>query len=214
MLFYLRTGKNSPTRKINLAAIAAMALAISACTYQPPGGGTTMPVGDQARAPIGYLNFCQRHPDECRSEDQKFEQVRLTENRWIDLNSINTSVNSRVRPVTDIAQFRQIEYWQFPKGSGDCEDYVLEKRRLLIEKGWPKSALLIATARNRKGELHAVLIASTEQGDYVLDNVTNRIHGWDDTRYKWVVRQSTNDPKVWRRAGIDAPSVSTAALSN
>ncbi len=186
---------------------------LMACSYQPPGG-TSMSLGEQAKAPRGYVDFCERHAEDCRDRESSRHRVRLTENRWIELNSINTSTNVRIRPVTDRAQHNQIEVWQYPKGVGDCEDYALEKRRRLIEAGWPEKSLRMATARNQKGNLHAVLIVVTEQGDYVLDNVTNRINAWDRTAYQWVARQSTENPMVWHKIGTDTATTTVALNVN
>ncbi len=172
-----------------------------------------MTLGDQAKAPRGYIDFCERHANDCVDSSSSRGSVRLTENRWIELNSINTATNVRIRPVTDRAQHNQVEVWQYPKGAGDCEDYALEKRRKLIAAGWPEKSLRMATARNPKGNLHAVLIVVTEQGDYVLDNVTNRIHAWDKTAYRWVSRQSAENPMVWNKIGVE-PQTTTVALNN
>ncbi len=172
-----------------------------------------MTLGDQAKAPRGYIDFCERHANDCVDSSSSRGSVRLTENRWIELNSINTATNVRIRPVTDRAQHNQVEVWQYPKGAGDCEDYALEKRRKLIAAGWPEKSLRMATARNPKGNLHAVLIVVTEQGDYVLDNVTNRIHAWDKTAYRWVARQSAENPMVWNKIGVE-PQTTTVALNN
>lgn len=173
-----------------------------------------MSLGEQAKAPRGYVDFCERNRDDCRDRASSRSVSRLTENRWIELNSINTSTNVRIRPVTDRAQHNQIEVWQYPKGAGDCEDYALEKRKRLIDAGWPEKSLRMATARNRKGNLHAVLIVVTEQGDYVLDNITNRIHAWDKTPYRWVARQSAENPMVWNKIGVGRETTTVALNMN
>jgi predicted transglutaminase-like cysteine proteinase len=80
-----------------------------------------------------------------------------------------------------MAQFGVIERWTYPDlGMGDCEDYVLLKRRKLMELGWPQSALLITVVRDENGEGHAILTVRTTRGDYILDN-----------------RQSGKDPRQW-----------------
>ena len=54
-------------------------------------------------------------------------------------------------------------------GYGDCEDYVLLKRRMLIQSGWPREALLVTVVRNERDEGHAVLTVTSDKGDYILD---------------------------------------------
>ena len=49
--------------------------------------------------------------------------------------------------MTDMDHWGVIEKWSLPTdGYGDCEDYVLMKRKMLIDAGWPREALLITVA--------------------------------------------------------------------
>ncbi len=61
---------------------------------------------------------------------------------------------------------------------------MLEKRRRLIDAGWPRQALLVTVVRDRKGDGQAVLTVKTERGDFVLDNQDPRVRAWTDTGYK------------------------------
>ena len=47
---------------------------------------------------------------------------------------------------------------------------MLLKRRMLMQAGWPREALLITVVRDKKGEGHAVLTVKTDKGDFILDN--------------------------------------------
>ena len=43
-------------------------------------------------------------------------------------------VNDSIAPVTDLEHWGVVEKWSYPDdGYGDCEDYVLLKRRMLIQ---------------------------------------------------------------------------------
>jgi len=66
-------------------------------------------------------------------------------------------------------------------GHGDCEDYALLKRKLLLQAARPRPALLITVARDRNGDGHAVLT---------------------------VKRQSQGDPNLW--LGDPRPAIATA----
>jgi predicted transglutaminase-like cysteine proteinase len=99
--------------------------------------------------------------------------------------------------VTDLDLYGVTDYWTIPTARGDCEDYVLLKRKRLMELGWPASALLITVVRDERGEGHAVLMVRTQQGDFVLDNKTDEIKLWHRTRYQFVMRQSYLNPRVW-----------------
>ena len=58
-----------------------------------------------------------------------------------------------------------VEKWSYPDdGYGDCEDYVLLKRRLLAARGFPESTLLITVVRDENNEGHAVLTVRTDRG--------------------------------------------------
>ncbi len=89
------------------------------------------------------------------------------------------------------------EFWTYPTTAGDCEDFVLLKRRDLIQKGWPPGALLITVVRQTNGDGHAVLTVATDRGDLVLDSLDPRIRLWSDTSYTYVKRQSEHDSGKW-----------------
>ena len=47
------------------------------------------------------------------------------------------------------------------------------------------------------GEGHAVLTVKTNRGEYILDNLNDRILLWSETPYRFYKRQSQSDPNVW-----------------
>ena len=75
----------------------------------------------------------------------------LTAKAWKDLVRINKWVNDTVKPITDLEHWGVVERWNYPDdGYGDCEDYVLLKRRMLMQAGWPRQALLITVVRDKQ----------------------------------------------------------------
>ncbi len=159
--------------------------------------------------PIGAAEFCKAHRDECRPNANAIEAEGLSEAGWRQLVSINDRVNASVVPVTDADLYNVTEFWTYPNGRGDCEDFALEKRRQLISLGWNPSALLMTVVRQANGEGHAVLMVRTDRGDLVLDNQDGRVLVWKDTTYEFVKRQSQTDPRKW--VGIDDTRVITAS---
>lgn len=147
--------------------------------------------------PIGHAEFCQSRPDECRPNAQIVPSIALTEALWQQLLHINAQVNATVVPVTDQDLYQVTEFWTYPNGYGDCEDYVLAKRRELINAGWPASTLLIAVVKQANGEGHAVLMARTDRGDLVLDNQVGSIDLWSATPYQFIKRQSQANAGQW-----------------
>ena len=91
---------------------------------------------------------------------------------------------------------------------------MLLKRRMLMQAGWPREALLITVVRDKKGDGHAVLTVKTDKGDFVLDNQEEEILLWSETGYRFVKRQSQSNPNVWVSLGDPRPAVSTAAASS
>jgi predicted transglutaminase-like cysteine proteinase len=113
--------------------------------------------------------------------------------------------------MTDLDHYGVVEKWAYPDdGYGDCEDYVLLKRRLLVDAGWPRQALLITVVRDLKGDGHAVLTVKTDRGEFILDNQQADILLWSDTSYRYVKRQSQSDPNVWVSLGDPRPATATA----
>jgi predicted transglutaminase-like cysteine proteinase len=147
--------------------------------------------------PIGHVGFCNEYPAECERVGRSDSQVELTLKRKADLREVNALVNEMVRPITDMDLYGRVEYWTYPNGEGDCEDYVLLKQRLLIERGWPAASLLITVLRDENNEGHAVLTVRTSLGDYLLDNRRAEIMTWNESGYSFVKWQSDSDPKEW-----------------
>jgi len=115
-----------------------------------------------------------------------------------ELQQINLSVNTSVEEMSDREQFGKEDVWSLPTtGRGDCEDYALLKRKLLIQRGWPSSALLLTAALTPQGEWHLVLIAVTDKGDYVLDSLTDTLRTTSQTGYTYLSRQSPANPRAW-----------------
>lgn len=158
----------------------------------------------RALPPIGHVGFCRRHPGECTGRELLSTRFDMTAKRRQELTSINDTVNQMVRPVTDQELYGRIEHWTYPAGKGDCEDYVLLKRRLLMERGWPASALLITVVRDEDNAGHAVLTVRTAQGDFVLDNKQAEILAWNQVPYAFIKRQAHWNPQMW--ISLAAPS--------
>jgi predicted transglutaminase-like cysteine proteinase len=159
-------------------------------------------VGATTAAPIGWVQFCVEYDPECKTKPSMPRDVVLSAQAWKDLVRVNRWVNSSIRPVTDLEHWGVVERWNYPDdGYGDCEDYALQKRRMLLDAGWPREALLITVVRDQNGDGHAVLTVKTDQGEFILDNQRDDVLLWSDTGYRFVKRQSQADPNVWVSLG-------------
>jgi predicted transglutaminase-like cysteine proteinase len=159
-------------------------------------------VGEPTRAPIGWVEFCVEYKSECNTKPSAPRDVVLTPKSWDDLVKVNRWANENIQPVTDLEHWGVVERWNFPDdGKGDCEDYVLLKRRMLMQAGWPREALLITVVRDKRGDGHAVLTVKTDRGEYILDNQESEVLAWNKTGYRYVKRQSQSDQNAWVSLG-------------
>lgn len=170
--------------------------------------------GDAATPPIGWVEFCQQ-PEaraDCVVPVLKPAEAALDERRWRELLTINAKVNREVEAVTDWDHWGVAEKWSYPtNGKGDCEDYVIEKRKRLMAAGFPRQALLITVVRDKKGDGHAVLLVRTDRGDFVLDNQEQKVKLWTDTGYRFIKRQSQENPNRWVSLGNIDTAIATAS---
>ena len=166
------------------------------------GPAQSIGFGASAAIPVGYYQLCKKQNSVCNPTSGKEARttsgaVVLTPALAKQLLSVNADVNRSIRPVTDMQQFGVADRWSVSPRRGDCEDYALTKKARLLGKGWPSSALLIALAVTSRGEEHAVLIARTDHGDFVLDNLTSAVRGWTPTLYRWKAVQSPTAEWAW-----------------
>jgi predicted transglutaminase-like cysteine proteinase len=168
-----------------------------------------MRIYGSAQAPYGFVRFCETNPKECVTTVAGDDRFEATPERLSQLDELNRMVNHEIEPATDKEIYGVAEYWTLPTTRGDCEDYALLKRHILIARGWPSSALLMTVVRDEKNEGHAVLTARTTQGDFILDNKIDVVRLWNQTPYHFVMRQSYLNPKVW--VSLDPNDASTPA---
>lgn len=140
-------------------------------------------------APLGFQLLCLQHPEECRGGGSS--SVDLTESLLGVIERVNSQVNRAIRPRNDSGG----DVWTIGASSGDCEDYVLSKRRALINAGLPPSALRIAYVK-AQGIDHAVLVIKTDGADLVLDNLASNIVPLRNTGYR-LIAMSGADPMIW-----------------
>lgn len=167
------------------AAQSAFALPANMIT-----GGATNP-------PVGHYEFCRSQPQECRANPGSDGPLALTREGWKKILEVNYDVNESVAPLTDKEIYGVEEYWAYPDKVGDCEDYVLLKRKRLMQAGFSPSDLLITVVLQPNGEGHAVLTVRTDRGDFVLDNMRNKVLLWSETEYTYLKRQSEQNSGRW-----------------
>jgi predicted transglutaminase-like cysteine proteinase len=198
---------------VNLVAVTLVSLMGAACqTLDANWSSTAMPSSNlRVSPPAGFISFCLRYPDQCQTDKDEPQIVELSDENWKVLRDVNYSVNRSIKFQDDAEHFGRHEYWDIATdGYGDCDDYVLTKRKALIDAGFPALALRVAIVRTYSNIGHAVLSVSTDQGDYVLDNRTAQIHPWEHARYNWISRQDAQDPMRWVSLRAGYPTLARA----
>ena len=126
------------------------------------------------------LALCEGDRDRCASPAalQFLDIVNAAKGREgrARLGEINRAVNLAIRPVSDLAQYGQIDVWTSPlatlaRGAGDCEDYAIAKFVALRRAGVGPDDLRIVIMHDPvRGEDHAVAAARLDGRWLTLDN--------------------------------------------
>jgi predicted transglutaminase-like cysteine proteinase len=148
--------------------------------------------------PLAFTRFCLTYADECKPNGPAFRggRLKLTGQRRAELDRVNRTVNASIRPERNNEGLAG-EKWLLGPVLGDCNDYAVTKRHQLIAGGWPARAVLLSEVVTVSGEHHLVAVVRTTEGDFVLDNLTDRILPWSDKPYQWVRIQLPGNPNYW-----------------
>lgn len=163
-----------------------------------PRGIQTIRFDVPALSPMAFTQFCLKYPDECRPQPLPFEadRMKLNVRRWAELENINRSVNAAILPERNRGGLGS-EKWLISPASGDCNDYAVTKRHQLIAMGWPAGDVLLSEVVTITSEHHLVAVVRSDSGDLVLDNLTDQIVPWFQTRYRWLRIQTPKNPTYW-----------------
>ncbi|MGP8192538.1 MAG: transglutaminase-like cysteine peptidase [Methylovirgula sp.] len=156
-------------------------------------------LGGPTSVPYGWLDFCHRQPQECNQPALAPLDINLKPETWRILNKVNRLVNQTITPVSNYDHWgTMLDHWDYPTdGKGDCKIYALYKRKLLMDAGFPRQALLMTIVRDQNGEGHTILTVKTNRGEFILDNMRQDILSWDATGYHFYKRQSQQNPNIW-----------------
>ncbi|QJF51993.1 transglutaminase-like cysteine peptidase [Roseobacter ponti] len=197
-----RSAHRHPLRKLPRLAAGLFALGLGLSLAVLPAtdahagdGNSFLPAKMAIAAPTGARNLCGKYRWAC-SHSGTSGKVSQSDLRKVD--QINRRVNRQIREVTDQSQYRKADYWTLPQSSrGDCEDFALLKKKELMRAGFAPQNLLLTTVLDRQGRSHAVLVVRTTAGDYVLDNLNDKVKPWKATRYTFLRMQNPRNPGAW-----------------
>jgi len=177
------------------AAFASMLCLAGAAHAVDATGTAFLPVEGASAAPAGAAAICRTYDWACAGATNAApvgaDVLKLA-------SAINRAANTKIRPVSDMDQYSTAERWALPtKRGGDCEDYALFKKMKLVEAGVSPDRLLVAAVLDRNRNIHAVLVLRTDMGDFILDNLTNRVLPWNKTGYAYLRMQDPRQPSRW-----------------
>jgi predicted transglutaminase-like cysteine proteinase len=173
-----------------------------------------MRTGGRVLQPVGHYHFCKSHPNECGPTVSVGNPGGLTEVAWQVIVEVNARVNARIIQITDEEYYGKPEWWTYPRSAGDCEDFALLKKRELKARGFREPDLLISVVKKRDGSGHAILTVRTSQGDFVLDNLDERVRRWWQAPYRFEKRQSSVHAGQWVLIEQPATDIPVAAIKD
>ena len=164
-----------------------------------------------ARAPYAWVDFCKKYAGECQVNLREPESIKLTPQIWKTLVTMSARVNKEVEAITDEDHWGVIDRWDLAEdGKGDCEEYVLVKRKRLAEEaGIPRRAMLVTVVLDENNAGHAVLMVRTDRGDFALDNKRDAVLPWSQTGYVYVKRESQYRTGWTSLGGAQTPTVAS-----
>lgn len=164
--------------------------------------------GEPALAPMAWTVFALKHPEQAVAADPRVlapGTVAGIQMARTELARVNGRVNQGILPRPSNGD--PMEPWLIlpigpetgTKPTGDCHDYAVTKRAMLLALGWPSSCLLLAEviAPEVPSMHHLVVVARTSQGDLILDNLAPGTPLWWVRGFAWVRVQSPADPNLW-----------------
>ena len=160
---------------------------------------------------MAWVRFCEQVPSECAVNASEPAMIELTPEAWRTIVRVNREVNRAIKPKTDAEHWGVEDRWDFAEdGYGDCEDYQLVKRKRLVATGFPERALRMTAVIDEDGEGHAVLMARTDRGDFILDNKRDAVLPWRETGYVYLQREGSTGSNWVSLGAAFASPVATA----
>jgi len=156
---------------------------------------TPMSAGDYVPAPAAWFALLREHP-ELDPAGSPLKPAKLTVRQAAELIQVNKEINAGMRYREDSTR----DVWEVGGREGDCEDYAIRKLSVLTQQyGFPRGALTLSACRLDRGRGHAVLLVHSDNGVYVMDNLTSRVLPWRKLPYRWVAREEPGAPfRLWR----------------
>ena len=169
------------------------ALVTLVCAVTSAAAAPRLVASDRAPPLPAWTIFCEQHASECMVDVAEPEIILLTNNSLEIIEAVNRNVNRSIAPRRDLDHWGKIDQWDLPiDGEGDCEDYQLLKRKLLVEAGLPRRAMRMTVVIDETGQGHAVLTIRTADGDLIFDNRADAVLRVHEVAYEFIKRESSH----------------------
>jgi predicted transglutaminase-like cysteine proteinase len=176
-------------------------------TFSSPKSQLQLVDAETDIAPIAFYKFCAKNADQCHS-DNGGQKIHIHSDSWMMLYLVNAQINDRIKADANKGAYD----WSLNTVHGNCNDYAVQKRKALMDAGFPMAALSLSAVKTNTGEGHLVLTVRTTDGDFVLDNLRQTILPWTSTGYQWISVQSNANPFHWVQVK-GAPLIAVASVN-
>lgn len=113
---------------------------------------------------------------------------------------INLRINRAILPYEDSDTYHREDEWIPASLFGDCEDIVMAKKLALHnELNIPMHQLSMAVVLTEDNVGHAVLLLHSNQGTFVLDNLSQQLTRWENTSHRFIQREHRRYGQQWVR---------------
>lgn len=109
-------------------------------------------------------------------------------------------VNAKYNALPYVSEFFE-DWTPITAAGGDCDSYATAKMEELLERGWPRESLRLATCYVETGGYHAVLLVDLEGQTWVLDNRQSYPAEFQLLPYRWDKIQVPGTLE-WRKASF------------
>jgi predicted transglutaminase-like cysteine proteinase len=144
--------------------------------------------------PRGFRVLCQDHPEQCQI---RAEAKPINYLQWEStIEDTNRAVNHSIKYRPDV-----VDHFDDSPEWGDCDDYALTKRDILLKRGFDPSTVLFLYAHLHGfevGDDHIVLVVRTNYGLKVMDNLHDGVYDLGQMMVDWAYMEGTTNPKNWR----------------
>jgi predicted transglutaminase-like cysteine proteinase len=121
----------------------------------------------------------------------------IAANDYLIISGMHRHALSQHTYISDVEQYGVAEKWEASL-NGDCEDYALYMQNSLIERGYQSEIWIVRTELD---ELHAVVVITIFNFEFVIDNRHASLKPRSMLAYKWIAPVEFYNKNIRQRNG-------------